>query len=166
MVQLLPMSEAELAEFLRLAIPDYASEHVRTGEWPAEGALERSAAEFQELLPGGVGTPDHYLFTIYEPEIGAAVGMLWFAVRASGAKRSAFVYNLQIDEPYRRRGYASQAFLAMEPYVRALGISEIGLHVFGHNHAAQAMYAKLGYQVTNIMMKKTLEDSSRGEPGA
>lgn len=157
MVELRPMTDAEYAEFLALAVPDYANEHVESGDWSAEGAIERSAAEFDELLPNGPATLGHHLFTIYDPALQTSVGMLWFAVRDSSGKRVAFVYNLMVDEQYRRRGYASQAFLAMEDEVRALGLQAIRLHVFGHNHGAQALYAKLGYEVTNVMMQKTLE---------
>ena len=91
--------------------------------------------------------------------------MLWFAERVSKARRTAFVYNLEVDAAYRRRGYASQAFLAMEQHVRALGITSIGLHVFGGNHAAQALYAKLGYEVTHVIMKKTLDAADHTKSG-
>ncbi|KPV48834.1 hypothetical protein SE17_35940 [Kouleothrix aurantiaca] len=157
MVELRPMTDAEYADFLAFAVADYANEHVQAGDWAAEGALERSAAEFADLLPNGVASPGHHLFTIYDSALQTGVGMLWFAVRESAGKRVAFVYNLIVDEQYRRRGYASQAFLAMEPYVRALGLHAIRLHVFGHNQAAQALYAKLGYEVTNVLMQKTLD---------
>jgi len=45
---------------------------------------------------------------------------------------------------------------ALEERVRHLGLSTISLHVFGHNHAARALYEKLGYVTTNVMMSKTL----------
>jgi ribosomal protein S18 acetylase RimI-like enzyme len=45
---------------------------------------------------------------------------------------------------------------AIEPRVRELGVTGIGLHVFAHNPGAQALYAKLGYNVTSINMRKNL----------
>ncbi|MFO1298108.1 MAG: hypothetical protein U1F25_17690 [Rubrivivax sp.] len=36
------------------------------------------------------------------------------------------------------------------------GLSGIALHVFGHNHEAQALYRKLGYVATNIHMFKAV----------
>ena len=36
-------------------------------------------------------------------------------------------------------------FAALEPLVRNLGLSSIGLHVFSNNAGAQALYRKLGY---------------------
>lgn len=166
MVQLVPMIEEAFHAFLAQAVPDYADEHIRSGDWSADDAVERSAAEFHSLLPDGITTPGHYLFTIYDPALQQGVGMLWFAERGPEGNRTAFVYNLWIDEPFRRRGYATQAFLAMEPYARALGLNAIALHVFGHNQAAQALYAKLGYCVTNVMMKKTLGNPADGQGDA
>ncbi len=49
-----------------------------------------------------------------------------------------------------------QAFQALEIKVRELGLHTIALHVFGHNHAARAMYEKLGYITTNVQMLKTV----------
>ncbi|HEU5378863.1 MAG TPA: hypothetical protein VFV38_25850 [Ktedonobacteraceae bacterium] len=45
----------------------------------------------------------------------------------------------------------------MENKVRALGWNRICLHVFGTNHAALQMYTKSGYEVTNVLMAKTLD---------
>jgi len=39
---------------------------------------------------------------------------------------------------------------------RTLGLSGIALHVFGHNSGAQALYASLGYQITNLNLFKPL----------
>lgn len=43
-----------------------------------------------------------------------------------------------------------------EDEVRKLGLFGIALHVFGHNNGAQALYAKLGYQPTNISLFKPI----------
>lgn len=69
---------------------------------------------------------------------------------------AAFVYDIRIDEAFRRHGYGSQAFRELENKVRALGGRWIALHVFGNNYAALEMYQKLGYETTNVLMAKTL----------
>jgi RimJ/RimL family protein N-acetyltransferase len=38
-----------------------------------------------------------------------------------------------------------------------VGLDKIALHVFAHNHAARAMYKKLGYQTTDVMISKKLD---------
>ena len=55
---------------------------------------------------------------------------------------------------HQRRGYATEAFAALEGEARSRGLAGIGLHVFGHNPGARALYEKLGYEATNINMFK------------
>ena len=129
-----------------------------------EGALERSRDDFQHLLPRGLATPDNYLYEIMAEKSGPTVGFLWFAVQDQQGLRSAFVYDVRVKEEYRRLGHATRAFLALEPIVVGLGLPSIGLHVFGHNHAAQALYGRLGYAVTDINMVKALNPG--GDPNS
>ncbi len=56
-MKLVPMTDAEYAEYLTWIIPDYAADHVRAGNWSAEEAEAKSAAEMQELLPMGRAHP-------------------------------------------------------------------------------------------------------------
>ncbi len=156
MVTLEPMTEAEFQSFVEPAIAEYAQGHITDGQWAEEEALEKSRKEFHDLLPDGVSTPNNYLFTLVNAS-QQKVGILWFAMRESQGQRAAFVYDVRIDEAFRRHGYGSQAFRELENRVRALGGNKISLHVFGSNHAAQDMYKKLGYETTNVLMAKTLD---------
>jgi ribosomal protein S18 acetylase RimI-like enzyme len=156
MVRLEPLTEAEFQAFLEPAIAEYAAEHIRGGRWSEAEAPEESRKEFMQLLPDGVHTAKQHLFSIRD-EAGAQVGMIWFAERERGADRSAFVYDVRIDEAFQRRGYATQAFQALERLVRDMGITAISLHVFGHNTAARALYEKLGFETTNVLMTKHIE---------
>jgi ribosomal protein S18 acetylase RimI-like enzyme len=159
MITLQPMTEAEYQAFLTPAIAEYAQDHVKSGRWTAEEAVEQARKEFHDLLPDGVATPNQYLFTLVN-EAQQPAGMLWFALQEQQGARMAFVYDIRIDDAFQRRGYGSEAFRQLENKVQALGGSSIALHVFGHNHAAIAMYQKLGYKPTNIRMVKTLEDAA------
>ncbi len=156
MVELVPLTEAELQKFLDVTIPAYAQEHVRSGDWQPGEALERSRAEFDELLPQGLATPNHYLFSIRDTSSGQKVGMLWFYARQRGGKSGAFVYNIEIDPAFQRRGYASGALAALEERAHALGLERIELHVFGHNKRALALYEKCGFEPTHVFMAKAL----------
>ena len=156
MLQLVPMTEKEFRAFRAEDVAHYAQEHVRAGRWSQEESLPLAEHEFDELLPDGVATPKHYLFSLKDEALGTEVGRLWFAVHEEGGEATAFVYNIVIFEAFRRQGYGMQAMQALEEKVRELGLSNISLHVFGHNHAARAMYEKLGYATTNVMMRKAL----------
>ena len=156
MVRLVPMSDSEYQAYLALAVRDYADEKVAAGNWQPAEALERSAQEFQKLLPNGVATQDNYLFNIEDQTLAAKVGMIWLARIMRGAHPIIFIYDFRIDEAQRRRGYGEQAMHAAEEQAKALGFDTIALHVFGHNHAARALYEKMGYEITNINMAKKL----------
>lgn len=151
------MTEAEFEAFLAKSIASYAEEHVRAGNWDAEEALALSEKEFKDLLPDGLASKNNYLYTITDSELGAKVGILWVARQEHKPAPVAFVYNVEIDEAFRRRGYGAQTFAALEEKVRALGLNEIRLHVFGHNTPARALYEKLGFVTTNVLMSKKLE---------
>ena len=156
MTQLRPMQAAAFAPYMQKSVAGYAEDNVTAGRWPREGALERSRAEFESLLPQGLETPDNHVFEIMATATGPVVGVIWFAVEAKHGLRSAYVYDVEIHQPFRRQGHALRAFQALESIVTALGLSAIGLHVFGHNPGAQALYAKLGYGVTGINIVKNL----------
>lgn len=152
MIELKSMSEADFKAYLEILIPEYAQEHVKGGRWTAEEALAASRAEIEKLWHNGLATEDQYIFDIVADEETEPVGILWFAVD----KGKAFVYDVVIHDAFRRRGYATQALLALEEEVRQLGLNTISLHVFGHNQGARALYQKLDYTETNVIMAKTI----------
>ena len=116
-------------------------------------SLALSTKEHHELLPQGLATADNHLFTIVDTQ-SAPVGMLWFAVKTKFNARIAFVYDIGIKPERQREGHAHRAFIALEDEVRKLGLTGIALHVFGHNTSARALYAKLGFEPTNLSLFK------------
>jgi len=119
-------------------------------------AQARAEGEFLMLCPDGLHTPDHHHFDLHDPTTGQDVGVLWYALRHEGHRTSAFVYEIEIHAPYRRRGYATQAFTLLEQDAAARGATNIQLHVFGHNTGARALYTGLGFHETSIIMRKDL----------
>ena len=154
------ITDQEFSDWLDEAVPGYAAEKVAAGNWPAEGALQRSQKEHLALLPQGAATPDLHVFSILD-DAGTQVGTLWFAVKREGAQPVAYVYGVDVFEARRRQGHAQRAMRALEVEVRRLGLAGIALHVFGHNTAAQALYAALGYRPTNINLYKPVDASER-----
>lgn len=75
---------------------------------------------------------------------------------------TGFIYDLVVWPAHRRQGHAAAALRALECEARALGLQALSLHVFGHNHAAQRLYARLGYAPTSIHMAKPL-DAAAGD---
>ena len=111
-----------------------------------------SRKAFESLLPEGNATSSHRLCAVVDDETGARVGYLWFGERESEESRYVVVYEFMIREEHRRRGYGTEALRALEDEVRAMDVDRIMLHVFGHNHAARALYQKVGYLERNVTM--------------
>jgi ribosomal protein S18 acetylase RimI-like enzyme len=147
------MTQAEYVEWLTETIPAYAADKVASGQWSEKESMQLSTKEYEELLPQGLTTPDNFLYTIEDSD-SRPVGVLWFAVKTRFNSRVAYVYDVEVRSKQRRKGHAYRAFCALEQEVRRLGLSGIALHVFGHNAEAQDLYAKLGFQPTNINLFK------------
>jgi len=75
MVKLELIQQVDFDRFFEREIGLYAEDHVRNGNWPAEGALERSKKEFESLLPDGVNSKHQYIWSIVDEE-NNRVGML------------------------------------------------------------------------------------------
>lgn len=156
MTVLTTMTETEYAAYLAFAIPDFARDKVLAGQWSEAESLELSRTGYDEQLPQGLATPDHFFFTVRDRATWVDIGMVWFAAQARAAKRVAYVYDVLIKAEHQRKGHATRAFAALEVEALKQNLSGIGLHVFGHNAGAQALYQKLGYVTTNINMFKPL----------
>jgi ribosomal protein S18 acetylase RimI-like enzyme len=150
------MIEADYDAFLDRAVREYAEDKVKAGNWSPEVALEKSRLEFLKFLPEGTQTPDQHLFSVIDDSTGTKVGMIWFGVLRSSPPPFAFVYDIHIEDQFQGRGYGKRAMLAVEDKVKALGLDRIALHVFGHNQVARSLYEKIGYEITNINMSKSL----------
>jgi len=148
------MTETEFQAFLAQDVRDYAEEKVRAGNWTSDEALQRSLEAHNNLLPKGLSTPNHHLFTIMLD--AKAVGRVWLSSDPKAAGRAGFIYDLFVADPFRRRGIARGAMLLLEEEALRLGLRSLALHVFGHNTAARALYEGLGYTITNVNMAKPL----------
>lgn len=152
MVNLEPLQQEDFERFLERGIREYAEDHVRNGNWPAEGALERSKKEFEHYLPDGIHSKDQYLYSVINDDSNK-IGVLWVQVK----DQKAFIYDFIIDEAFRGKGYGKQTLIAMDEKLKSMNVESVGLHVFGDNVTAQELYKKMGFQITGIHMKKELK---------
>ena len=153
MSKLIPMTQTEFEAFLAHAIPEYASDHVRTGHWTEAESLEKSRKEFEEVLPQGLNTENNFLYTLVDDN--EAVGLIWLNVKTHPSK-SGFIYDVFVEERFRGKGYGKRLMLLLEEKAREMELKSLSLHVFGSNHVARKLYETIGYETTNVMMSKTL----------
>lgn len=156
MVTLKLMTDAIYEPYMERLTVEYGKEKAKAGNWSEEEALEKSRQETAELLPQGKETPGHYLFSVHN-EADEQVGILWIAERPKGTEKMVWIFDIEVKEEHRRKGYARAIFTELEKYVRdTLGLNRIELHVFGHNTGAIALYQSLGFETMNIVMGKTI----------
>jgi ribosomal protein S18 acetylase RimI-like enzyme len=146
------MAPEDYEPFIQQAVREYAEENVRAGRSVESEGLAQARKEFSFVLPAGRETPGHYFYTILSSPPETKVGVLWLGIEPRGG----FVYDLLVYEPFRRRGYAEAAMRLVEKVAREKGARRIGLQVFGENRGARALYAKLGYTESAVMMTKPL----------
>ena len=159
MTTLIPMRPEYYGPYVEAAIISYAHDNVAAGRWLEAGALKRSRADFEKLLPQGLSTPNHFLYEIVADGSGP-VGFAWLSIERKHGAISAFIYDIEIIPEARRQGHATRALEALESSAAAAGATTIALNVFANNHGAQALYQKLGYAPTNFQMRKPLAQGS------
>lgn len=153
-VRLEPMSDEEYADFRVRSEVSYAAAIAGSRAVPISEARRQAAEDHERLLPEGVRTPGHYLWTAYEG--GEPVGDLWLHVETKPDGRHAFGYGIEVRPELRRRGYGRAITAAAEQKCREMNVVSIGLTVFGPNKAAQNLYEDLGFEVTVLQMRKHL----------
>jgi ribosomal protein S18 acetylase RimI-like enzyme len=156
MTVLAPMPAESFGAFFEHAVAGYAADNVASGRWLEHEALQLARSETERLLPNGVATPDNHLYEIKASTNGEVVGHLWFAAMSRGSRRIAYLFQIEVYPPFRRRGHARAALRALESVAATKGLSGVALNVFGSNAEAQALYRATGYSVTSISMHKNV----------
>lgn len=154
MVTLKPMRQEDFQQYLEIAVEDYAKDKVASGNWSEAEASELSKNEFNRLLPNGEKSKGNYIFSIFHDQ--QIVGMIWMAQKSPEKADEGYIYDFSILDEYQGKGYGKEAMREIETIAKELGMSKIGLHVFGHNQVARGLYEKMGYEITNIVMAKSI----------
>lgn len=151
-IKLVPMNEETFQPFYRHLLKDYADENVKAGVWQEDEALQKAKEQLEQLLPDGLATEEHFLFSILHDE--KSLGVLWLHIKSTDQEKQAFIYDIELEEAQRGKGYGKETMKALDEYAKAEGITQIRLHVFAHNESAVRLYKKAGYEMTSHHMLK------------
>ncbi|MFE0588759.1 GNAT family N-acetyltransferase [Micromonospora echinospora] len=149
-----PMTEEQYDRYRQHAEGSYARNIADSGAMPLPEAQEKSRRDHETLLPDGLNSPDHHLWTAYDGD--TEVGMLWLHVVPKSDGLHAFVFNIEVRQEMRRRGYGRAILETAEEWCRERDVVSVGLNVFGFNHAARSLYEQLGFETTSVQMRKRL----------
>lgn len=149
-VTLRPMTAVEYEQAARVREVESLRELAKVmSEEEARERLRQGTARF---LPQGLQTPGHHL-VVAENGRGEVVGDAWLGPDPSGAAGSAFLYDINVYEAFRRNGYGSAILAAVEELAAG---GRLRLNVNGDNAAAIALYRRSGYEVSSMVMSKDL----------
>jgi len=99
-------------------------------------------------------TKGHFLFTVLDKEQSSILGNVW--VNVDEKKKRAFLYDIDLYERFRGKGYGRASLELLEEMLRGKGIESLELHVFADNSVAIGLYKKLGYETASYNMRKDL----------
>jgi len=153
MITLRPMTDAEYEPYAATLLESYAETRATNMGTTLEEERAASVKQIAELLPNGLHTPNHYFWRVVN-EAGAQVGVLWVHVQPEQAR--AFIYDIEMGADQRGKGYGQATLEAMEAALKPMGVTSVGLNVFGDNAVAQRLYERTGYQVVATNMRKTI----------
>jgi ribosomal protein S18 acetylase RimI-like enzyme len=103
-------------------------------------AKKGDPARVEELL-----ADDRTLFFVaFEEDEAIAFVLAYELIRRHGDPSSIFVYEIDVDEPYRRRGVGTALMHAVEGVAGERGISEGFVLTSESNEAAMRFYESLG----------------------
>ena len=154
-IEFVALGADEFADWRHSTLQGYAEQIMREGKSEQE-AMAKALHDTDTLLSSGVQTPGHHIVHIVtQAEDARRVGYLWWFVADKEGARRAFIFDIEIDTPFRRRGYARAALGVLESWARREELASVSLHVFASNTGAIALYESLGYVMTT-QQKMTL----------
>lgn len=96
---------------------------------------------------------------IAETAGGERAGLLWLGVNRNlvTGEDEAWIYNISVAPAHQGRGLGRLLMEHAEQVARQAGFHTLGLMVSTHNTRARALYEKLAFRATNVLMRKTLD---------
>jgi len=140
--------------FISDATKQYAVQKSEMGGVPVEAARRQAEQETAALFPDGQLQPGHaVLFAV--DDHGTRLGRVWVATHRTEPNR-LFVYDVHVEPEHRGKGSGRELMTLTHDWARRAGYRSVSLHVFGGNHAAISLYRSLGYEVTELSMRREL----------
>ena len=154
MVKFTNMSEEAFQSFRARSLREYADSICKNYDVSVEVATERATSQFDELLKSGLHTENQSIFHVTDEATGENVGIVWYSYKEED--RQVFLYEIWMDPNFRGKGYGTQTMEELHRQSKELGAQKVGLHVFGQNTGAIALYRRLGYEENSIVMQYQL----------
>lgn len=148
------MTITEFNDFRSFSVANYAKALARNLRMTYREALEAAQRESREELPKGFYSEGHHFYHIYPKKDPQRIGYAWVFINTK--RKSAFLYDIWVDEVHRGKGYAAQAMEAITGVCEKEGVKALRLNVFEDNKQAKQLYEKMGFEPCNTIMQRLL----------
>lgn len=155
MLQFIRTTSDELQGLIQQAVPTYAEEMFRGGEFPDLEAAQQAAnqevhEQIYEYLYKRTHDFAHHIYTAKQQQ--TVCGYLWFTIReyriAGITRPTAFLVFIFVDKAKRQQGLANQIMAFYEITARKeYGAVESTLYVSKENTIGIKLYKRFGYQI-------------------
>lgn len=152
-----PMTEEDLAAYLRKSIPEYAYDQTQAGNWSGAEAVNRSRAEFDQMLPEGLNTPNAVLANAMLND-SVKIGMLWYYIDPEKPVPTIYLIDLFLFSQYKGKGYEQILIGGLEQVFKAAGARRIELQIFAHRADDLKMYFESGFRQTSVLLAKNIAE--------
>lgn len=153
-----PMTPEQEAEYLPQAIEGFVLDIVRAGSLDPVRARAKAEASYTGLHADGE------IYVAAYDDDGIWVGVLGYALQGfdddPATESALFVYDLEVFDPYRRRGHARDLLAHAESLARAAGAVSVRLTVWEGNDGAHDLYRRVGFRDESHQMRLPLTDGS------
>jgi ribosomal protein S18 acetylase RimI-like enzyme len=116
---------------------------------------------FRQDLKNFISSKKDHIVYIARTDSGSHAGLIWLADRGHQeawdlSPEPAWVYDICVLPQYRRKGLARKLITKGEQWAVDRGYLNLGLHVFGENSPAIALYKSTGFETNQVYMQKDL----------
>lgn len=153
-IEIREMLESEFETSIHLGQDHYIEGKAKAMNIPLEEAREKALQEYNQILPEGFRTKNHKFYTALVD--GEYAGFAWVHIKEEETKISAWGYDIQVKESFRRNGVAKKIFRELESELKKLNVKEVSFHVYADNFRAIPLYEQFGFKTTNIVMRKEI----------
>jgi ribosomal protein S18 acetylase RimI-like enzyme len=149
------MTPQQERAYLPLVVEEYASELLRSGSYDEARARSRSERSYASLHEDGE------IYLAAHDEAGTWVGVLGYVLKGFDddptTEPALFVYDLDVFEPFRRRGHATEILAHASAIAADAGASSVLLTVLEGNDGARALYEGGGFRYEAHQMRRPVE---------
>ncbi len=156
MIQLKPMSVEAFEKFKKDSQSAYATNLAAVEVIPYEEALQNASEQFNKLVPLGTATTGQSFFDVIESSSSNSIGFLWLGFQTRFGRKVASINDISIAPANRGKGFGKKLMKLVEEEAHKAEATRIRLHVFHSNQVAKNLYLAMGFEPTNLDMRKDI----------